>query len=81
MAGRDRKRISRAEVPAFAGVSFVCVGKAVPAASPCNGIRRGRASLRCGRSTPIESRCPPLSPAFLGVRVPADGMAIAGQAI
>ncbi|AGH51961.1 hypothetical protein FIM10_19560 [Sphingomonadales bacterium 56] len=48
---------------------------------PRNGIRRGRASLRCGRSTPIESRCPPLPPAFLGVRVPADGMAIAGQAI
>ena len=35
----------------------------------------------CGRTTPIESRCPPLPPAFLGVRVPADGMAIAGQAI
>jgi len=30
---------------------------------------------------PVDSRCPPLSPAFLGVRVPADGMAIAGQAI
>ncbi|TAJ26791.1 MAG: hypothetical protein EPO59_23890 [Bosea sp. (in: a-proteobacteria)] len=30
---------------------------------------------------PVDSRCPPLPPAFLGVRVPADGMAIAGQAI
>jgi len=67
-------------VPAFAGVSFVCVGKAVPAASPCNGIRRGRASLRCGRSTPIESRCP-LSRRRSWASVSGRWLAIAGQAI
>src|SRR3546814_1561450 len=33
----------------------------------------GWASLR--PLHPVDSRCPPLSPAFLGVRVPADGMA------
>ncbi|BAI98983.1 hypothetical protein SJA_P1-00310 (plasmid) [Sphingobium indicum UT26S] len=51
---------------------------------PRNGNQRDRgslASLPAPRTTPADSRCPPLSPAFLGVRVPADGMAIAGQAI
>src|SRR3546814_14366268 len=47
---------------------------------PRNGIRRGRASLRCVRSTPVESRRPTLSPPFLAVRVPDDGLVILGTA-
>ncbi|KAJ8139603.1 hypothetical protein OY671_007186 [Metschnikowia pulcherrima] len=60
-------------------------GKAVPAAAPPQRQSAGpwltRSRLPAPRTTPADSRCPPLSPAFLGVRVPADGMAIAGQAI
>ena len=81
MTGARSQGGSRCMVPACAGVDVRSRGRGGPGRLSPNGIRRGRASLRCGRTTPIESRCPPLSPAFLGVRVPADGMAIAGQAI
>jgi len=59
MAGRDRKRISLhgAGVRRHADARFKGERRSRPPL-PRNGIRRGRASLRCGRSTPIEFRCP-----------------------
>ena len=64
-------------VPACAGVTLILAASYLYDLS-FNG---NQAIHFLPSTTPIESRCPPLSPAFLGVRVPADGMAIAGQAI
>ena len=35
-------------------------GKGAPPPLPSNGNQPGRGSLRCARTTPADSRCPPL---------------------
>ena len=65
-------------MPAGAGVDICSVGEGGPGRlSPATGID-GPCLAALRPLHPVDSRCPPLLPAFLGVRV---RLAIAGQAI